>query len=345
VKDLPQMPWQLARPRFDWGLGGAGLARYNRIEALGLGARGSLDLGRAQATLEGSYGIADEQPKAALQLTFRRPARDVQLSAYRALRVTDARLRPFGIVHSLDALLFGRDDAQYYRALGTAVEVTPPPASAQWYGLRLYAEQQRAVYRNTDWSVPHLFDSTHAFRDNIHADRATQYGAELSLRAQHGENPAALRVGGQLDVRAETGTFGFVRPALTVNTTLPPVGRLAFAFEAAAGTTLDTSPVQSHWYLGGTSTLRGYTSGVLAGPGFWRGRAEAATSLPAVRLALFSDVGWAGAATNEAFRSSRPLVSAGAGLSMLDGIVRLDVARALRPPTGWRLHLYLDGLL
>jgi len=25
--------------------------------------------------------------------------------------------------------------------------------------------------------------------------------------------------------------------------------------------------------------------------------------------------------------------------------VRLDVARALRAPTGWRLHLYLDALL
>ena len=31
---------------------------------------------------------------------------------------------------------------------------------------------------------------------------------------------------------------------------------LAVAVEAAAGTTLEASPVQSHWYLGGTSTLR-----------------------------------------------------------------------------------------
>jgi hypothetical protein len=84
---------------------------------------------------------------------------------------------------------------------------------------------------------------------------------------------------------------------------------------------------------------------VLNGPGFWRARAEAATPLPAFRLAFFADAGWAGAATSDAFRASRPLLSAGAGISALDGILRLDVARALRAPTGWRLHLYMDALL
>ena len=35
----------------------------------------------------------------------------------------------------------------------------------------------------------------------------------------------------------------------------------------------------------------------------------------------------------------------GVGGSFLDGLIRIDVARALRAPTGWRLHLYLDGVL
>jgi hypothetical protein len=304
-----------------------------------------VDLGRAQAILEASYGIADRQPKATLELGFRGPARTMNLRAYRALRATDAALRPFGFLHSLNALLFGRDDAQYYRALGASLELAPPSAATQWYSLRIYGEQQRAAHKNTDWSVPHLFDGEREFRSNIRADRATQYGTELLLRAQHGANPNALRLGGQLDVRAETGTFEFIRPALTLHTSLPPLGPVALALEGAAGTTVESSPVQSYWYLGGTSTLRGYHSGVLSGPAFWRGRAELATPLPAFRLALFSDVGWAGAASNDAFRSARPLVSAGAGISALDGIVRLDVARALRAPTGWRLHLYMDALL
>lgn len=345
VADLPGAPWQLARPRLDLGLGGIGLARYNRIEALGIGARGSVDLGRAQATAEASYGVADRQPKGVVELGFHGPVRDVHLSGYRTLKATDASLRPLGIVHSLNALVLGRDDAQYYRAFGAALQLAPPSAAVQWYGLRLYAERQRPVYRNTDWSLPHLFNEDHRFDENIRADPATQYGTDLMLHAQHGEDPRALRLGSQLDVRAETGTYDFVRPAVTLQAALPPVGPFALAVEAAAGTTFETSPVQSHWYLGGTSTLRGYSSGVQSGPAFWRGRAEVATALPAVRLAVFSDLGWAGAATNDAFRASRPLVSAGVGVSMLDGIARVDLARALRAPTGWRLHLYLDALL
>lgn len=42
---------------------------------------------------------------------------------------------------------------------------------------------------------------------------------------------------------------------------------------------------------------------------------------------------------------ARPLWSAGLGVSVLDGYLRADVARALVSPTGWRLALYLDALL
>jgi hypothetical protein len=30
---------------------------------------------------------------------------------------------------------------------------------------------------------------------------------------------------------------------------------------------------------------------------------------------------------------------------VLDGLLRMDLARALRAPTGWRLELYMDGAL
>jgi len=35
----------------------------------------------------------------------------------------------------------------------------------------------------------------------------------------------------------------------------------------------------------------------------------------------------------------------GIGGSLLDGLVRMDIARALRAPTGWRLELYVDGII
>ena len=39
------------------------------------------------------------------------------------------------------------------------------------------------------------------------------------------------------------------------------------------------------------------------------------------------------------------LCGAGIGASFLDGLVRIDLARALRAPTGWRVEFYFDGLL
>jgi hemolysin activation/secretion protein len=102
-------------------------------------------------------------------------------------------------------------------------------------------------------------------------------------------------------------------------------------------------PVQSAFFLGGPATVRGYHGAAAYGSAFWRGRAEVGTSFPAARLTLFGDAGWAGDRQDR--RLSPQLVSAGIGGSFLDGLVRIDLARALERPTGWRLHFYVDGVL
>jgi hypothetical protein len=66
-------------------------------------------------------------------------------------------------------------------------------------------------------------------------------------------------------------------------------------------------------------------------------------SFAAVRLTAFSDIGWAG--PRSAFFDGRPLIGSGVGASFFDGLVRLDVARGMRAPTGWRFDLYFDGRL
>ena len=65
--------------------------------------------------------------------------------------------------------------------------------------------------------------------------------------------------------------------------------------------------------------------------------------LPLARLLFFSDAGWVG--SRESFTSEPQLLSAGAGVSLLDGLLRLDLARALKAPTGWRLTAYFDAWL
>lgn len=76
---------------------------------------------------------------------------------------------------------------------------------------------------------------------------------------------------------------------------------------------------------------------------FWRGRFEVANASPGARAVVFADAGWAGLRA-QTF-NARPLVGLGAGVSFLDGLVRIDLGRAVRPPVGWRLDCYIDGIL
>ncbi len=118
---------------------------------------------------------------------------------------------------------------------------------------------------------------------------------------------------------------------------------IASAIEAGAGTSWGGPPVQRLYYLGGGSTVRGFHESALVGDAFWYGRAEVATASPAFRLSLFGDAGWAG--PKRAFTFEDPWIGVGAGVSLMDGVVRLDLARGVRRGKIWRLYLYLDGVL
>jgi len=337
---LPERPWQAARGVLPDGVSAIlRYARYNRVEALSLGAAASLDFGRLSADGLVRLGVADLEPNFELGLT--RPARAAtfRLGAYRRLAAANPDTRPFGPINSFTALLAQRDDGEYYRTLG--IEVTGKAVNPDWLEWRLYAERQRGAALETQASLPRLFSRANTFNPNIGADRADEVGSTLLLRGSTALS-RFVRVGADFTGEVAFGTFDFTRGALTVRSTLTPSGPLALALEGAVGSSAGAVPVQSNWYLGGPATLRGYDGGVGRGTAFWRARAEVANSFPAFRVALFSDVGWAG--DRETFPGGRPLLGGGVGFSLLDGIVRLDLSHAFRAPTGWRFDFYLDGL-
>jgi hypothetical protein len=73
-------------------------------------------------------------------------------------------------------------------------------------------------------------------------------------------------------------------------------------------------------------------------------RAEAGYGFQAVRPVVFGDLGWAG--DRREWRSiGTPLAGVGAGISILDGLVRFDVARGLQPADQrrFRVETYLEG--
>jgi hypothetical protein len=346
---LPAVPWEVGRPSVSWPWEpGSGLLRYNRVEGLSAGARLDWDLTRAHLDLTGRIGTGDRVPYVELGATVPTLRRSWRVAAYHRLAAADPAARPFGLQNSLSALLLGQDQGLYFRGSGVEMRVEPAGGETR-YRARVYGERQAAVARNTDFSVRRLLGGDHEFRPNIDADGADQVGASLWLGRDRGLDPAGVRWGGWLDLTAETGTFSFVRPGVTLRGGVPLPGRLLAAAELGAGTTLGAAgetgfaaPVQSHWFLGGPTTLRGFAPGTFSGPDHLRGRAELATRLPAARLVVFSDAGWAGSFDH--YHGRDVAVSAGAGASLLDGLLRFDVARALRPITQWRLEMYVDAL-
>ncbi len=336
---LPEQPWQF-RPSLRWGPAG-GLARYNRVEGLSLGAKASFDLGRLQLDAMGRIGLADLEPNAEVGVTRPAPGARTRLAGYHRLAAVDPAARSLGIGNSLTSLLFGRDDGDYFRATGAELTGAPGPTHGSWYAWRVFAERQEAVRKETDASLPHLFDAGSAFRPTIAAARADQLGASLTLRGQHAYRSGA-GLGAEVTAEAQHGDFDFGRGALTTRLTLP-LGPRVLGVEASAGTSAGAVPVQSFFYLGGPSTLRGYGGNAASGPSFWRARAELGMGIPGARLALFGDAGWAG--PRDQFGKGRALVAAGAGASFLDGLLRVDLAKGMRAPRGWRLDFYADGVL
>jgi hemolysin activation/secretion protein len=338
VGRLPQAPWQFhARPP-RWGL-----ARYNRVEGLALGARGELDLGRLLLDGSARVALADGEPDVEAGLTRETGTARLRLAAYRRLNGVDPTVGSLGFGNSLSGLLIGRDDGDYFRSAGVALTIVPAVTAQQSFSLRVYAERQRSAAKRTDFSLAHALHADHVFRDNVRGDSADQIGAAVTLRAQRGFDPEAARWGAEVSLDGGAGTYGFGRGSATVRVTAPLTPQVAGAVELAGGTSAGTVPVQSRWYLGGPNTLRGYGGGVTSGDSYWRARVEVANRLTAARVALFVDVGRA--APRDRLSLHRPLVGAGVGASFLDGLLRIDLARALKSPKGWRLDLYLDGIL
>lgn len=340
---LPATPWQVHAPTLHFGPGGSGLVRFNRIEAVSIGARLDLDFGRLTLDALARVGTADGWPNLEVGVVHDTPEATLHVAAYRRLAAANPDTRPLGLGNSLAGLVLGRDDGVYFRSWGGEFVVRPAVTAARSYEWRVFVEWQRAAHKGTDLSLPHLLRQGHVFGVNIAAVAARELGTSLVLRGARGVSTRGATVGAELGMDAQIGTFDYARARLTTRLTAPLPAGLLGALELAAGATGGDAPVQGRWFLGGPATLRGYGGGVIAGPDFWRARVEVANASPGARLAIFGDAGWAGPGT--AFTTGRPLAAVGIGASFLDGIVRVDLARALASPRGWRMDFYVDGIL
>jgi len=91
--------------------------------------------------------------------------------------------------------------------------------------------------------------------------------------------------------------------------------------------------------------VRGQRPGIepgKAGDAFWLARVEAAHGVGVIRPVVFADFGWAGDRRNWS-RIGVPMSGVGAGTSIMDGLIRFDVARGINPERQWRIDTYVEA--
>ncbi|MCH7892075.1 MAG: hypothetical protein IH921_11295, partial [Gemmatimonadetes bacterium] len=315
------VPWAA-----NWGWDRPDLLRYNRVEGPALGGRFEADLG-GPYTLDASgfFGFADLKPKARLNFQRSTVRRRLTLGGYYELQATDPRGRYLGFGNSVYAFLFGRDDGEYYRAMGMDFTWGPPVGARESFEFRAYAERQESVPVETSFALFQAFDASFAFRPNVDADEVEEVGAELRLSPWWGGEASGTQWG--LDLygqgarwRTTGGSTGtnYGRASVTLRMAIPLVPRLwRLGLEAGVGTTFGDAPLQRQWFLGGATTLRGYPASSARGSSFARSRVEVARTFYEIgSVSFFGDVGWAGLRGD--FNGDDLLYGIGVGGSLLD---------------------------
>ncbi|HEU4995857.1 MAG TPA: ShlB/FhaC/HecB family hemolysin secretion/activation protein [Gemmatimonadaceae bacterium] len=345
-------------PRWPVPHTGIDMLRYNRIEGISLGASLTSQLGRGYtALLVGRVGAGDRIPYGDLSLSRSNGRTESRLGVYHRLAVAnDDWGDPLSLGASIANVLYARDEGFYYRAYGAELAKTqrvPFGAGMQW---RLFAEGNLDAGQdpNTQISLGNLFADPR-FGPNIRVPEVAMFGGRVDLTRTLGANPAATRFdtrmrleGAFTDRRvsafgARGVKYGRVLGEMTLAT---PMGPFSAALTGAAGTSAGALPMQRGFFVGGLHTVRGQFARLdsgYVGNSTWLARGELGLvrSL-AFRPSLFYDIGWAG--QREDFsRVGRPLSGAGLGISLLDGLMRLDVARGIWPERRWRTDFSLGA--
>ncbi len=345
------IPW-----RFDWGWAGRDMLRYNRVEGPAIGGALAWEPGhRLEMRTTAFFGLADLHPKARIDLERSNVLRRIALGAYHELRATDERAGHLTTGNSVGALLFGSDDGEYYRATGIDLLWRPPAGQRESRQLRLYLERHEAVANETDFALFRVFDGDWSFRPNLAAEAGAEAGAELRLTPWWGRDPLRAQLGMEIDGRVagwrgrgDDDVSAYGQGAATLRAIIPVAGdgweSWRVGIEAGAGTSWGDAPVQRSWFLGSARTLRGYPASALSGLSFGRARIEFNRAYHGTGISLFGDAGWAG--TRDDFDGDDVLYGIGVGGSILDGLIRLDLARGLKgPQAGFRMELHLDAIL
>ena len=305
----------------------ADIVRFNRVQGLSVGLGVQLRPGPAFTTLllSGRFGFSDLRPTGSA--TWRRdgPVGRFDLTGFHTVHEAEPWSRGIGIGNSLNALFVGHDDADYYLASGGALTYTWNYGLLRNVELRLGGEHHASMETETSSAIADLWgDGT--FPDNPPVAEGWFFRGTVSRNDRIG----VVQIGPGVELLAGGAGTG-VRAWASVGTAFTILGRGGTVQARAAIARGDTLP-QLDLRLGGPQTVRGYDYGTRRGRELWAAQLDLA--LVRSRLiapVVFFDIG-------DTFDAD-PMIGVGAGLSFLNGLVRLNLAKGLRPSEAVRFDL------
>jgi hypothetical protein len=334
-----QPPFMLGKhmvpPSYKYGLE---FTRYNRVEGLSSALRveqlfGAGYTGNAQIRL----GVADLVPNLELGITRSNLRRNISVRGYSRLVSASDWGNPLSFGASLSALLFGRDEGFYYRATGAELELARERGNQLTW--RFFAERNRTAPVNTD------FNLGASFRPNITTELRDWAGASMRFAYSRGLNPNGFRMFTDLRLEgatSDTAGSAYGRGALDLTFT-QGFGKFAAALSVGGGTSEGNVPSHRRWFLGGTQTVRGQLPDTAqAGNAYWLTHLEIGSTFAGARPVVFGDLGWVGDRTKIS-EVGRPLSGVGVGVSFMDGLIRMDLARGIYPRRGMQFITYLEA--
>lgn len=263
-----------------------------------------------------------------------------RLDLYRRIEDASDWNHADGLGNSAATFLFGHDGGDYYRVTGTSLGLVVDARLVRAQ-LEVFAESHRSIARQTNISLTTLGDGS--LRPNIDADRIDAAGIRTTLAGQVGVDVQDGVFNWRLQAEAASGDADWARSMAALRFTHAIGDALAIALDVSAGVAGKGAPVQREFLLGGAGTIRGVSENAIRGPAFWLTRVEAGYGLAGLRAIGFLDAGWAG--PRDSFQTSHPATGVGAGVSFMDGLFRLDVARGLSRSAVWRMYFHMDALL
>ncbi len=291
------------------------LLRYNPVERLSVGARLQRDWAWGRAALTARVGTARlEPPDVDLTLQRDRPGHRALLSFYRALRdVTPQGAEAPGVFATGDA-------SDFHWSHGASLRLLPPASDRSWLSLRLFAE------RDADIAT---------------SDRRNRVGAAVAWTPWWGgADVGAVGGGGRATVRVSRGDHPHVRAVVEGAAAIPVSDRTSLGLQVGSARVWGDPATQDLWRVGDNGGwLRGHAEAVRAAR-VEMARLDVQRRIGLFRLSVFAD--WASTGT-DGFRAL------GAGLVLMEGAMRLDVARGLgrgtqeRPNALLRLHFWGDA--